>query len=75
MSNALDQRLDSKLACPRCKSIYLAFTQKLTPSTSIVCSSCSEFLGTWGELEAEFFAQGGGDGVFEMHDGQIIRRG
>jgi hypothetical protein len=46
----------------------------MTPSTSIVCSSCSEYLGTWGELEEAFYAQGGGDGVFELHDGQIIRK-
>ena len=31
-------------------------------------------MGTWGDLEAEFYARGGGDGVFEMHDGQIIRK-
>jgi hypothetical protein len=31
-------------------------------------------MGTWGDLEADFYAQGGGDGVFEMRDGQIIRK-
>jgi ribosomal protein S27E len=75
MSSVLAQSLNSKLACPKCKNIYFTFRQKMMPNTSIVCSSCSEFLGTWGELKAEFFAHGGGDGVFEMHDGQIIRRG
>ena len=31
-------------------------------------------MGTWDNLEVDFYAQGGGDGVFEMHDGQIIRK-
>jgi hypothetical protein len=75
MSGDQAQRLDSKLVCPKCRNIYLTFTQDMMPSTSIVCSSCSEYLGTWGELEEAFYAQGGGDGVFELHDGQIIRKG
>jgi hypothetical protein len=30
-------------------------------------------LGWWIELEEDFNAQGGQSGVFELHDGQIIR--
>jgi transcription elongation factor Elf1 len=68
------QRLDNKLECPKCHTIYLTLTKSVTMSTPIHCSSCGEYLGTWGELESDFYAQGGDHGVFEMHDGQIIRK-
>ena len=68
------QRLDNKLKCPNCRTIYLTLTQCVGFDTPIHCSSCGEYLGTWGELEEDFIAQGGESGVFEMHDGQIIRR-
>jgi hypothetical protein len=69
------RRLDSKLECSKCETIYLHFTEEiLSPSTPIVCSSCGEYLGTWGELEASFYEQGGGQGEFQLQDGQIIRR-
>jgi transcription elongation factor Elf1 len=74
MPNDINQHLDSKLECPKCKTIYLTFTQDIDSNTPIVCSSCGEHMGTWGELEADFYAQGGGHGVFEMRDGQIIRK-
>jgi predicted RNA-binding Zn-ribbon protein involved in translation (DUF1610 family) len=74
MANKMARRLDSKLECPKCKTIYLTFTQDLTPNTAIACSSCGQHLGTWGQLEAEFYAEGGGDGIFRMQDGQIIRK-
>ena len=32
------------------------------------------FIGYWGELERDFNRQGGQDGVFELHEGQMIRR-
>ncbi len=67
MRNSFNQRLDSKLECPTCQKIYLTFKQDVVePSTSIVCSSCGDYMGTWAELEADFYAQGGGGGVFEM---------
>jgi hypothetical protein len=74
MSNTAPQRLDSKLACPKCDTVYLTLTQNMTGSTPIHCSICNEYLGSWAELEQDFIAQGGDSGVFEMHDGQIIRR-
>jgi transcription elongation factor Elf1 len=75
MRNDIDQRLDRKLECPKCQTIYLTFTQDLASlSTPIVCSSCGEYMGTWGELEADFYAQGGDHGVFGMRDGQILRK-
>ena len=74
MRNDMNQRLNSKLECPKCQTIYLTFTQDIALSTPIICSSCGEYMGTWGDLEADFYAQGGGDGVFEMHDGHMIRK-
>jgi hypothetical protein len=66
MSSRALQRLDSKLACPKCDTIYLTLTQNMTPSTQIRCSTCDEYLGTWGKLEEDFIAQGGESGVFEL---------
>lgn len=74
MSSTELNRIDNKLECPRCHTIYLALTQNVSSYTPIHCSSCATYLGTWRELEADFFAQGGCAGIFEMHDGQIIRR-
>lgn len=75
MSSTSPQRLNNKLACPKCGTIYLTLTQNVTYSSPIHCSSCGEYLETWGELEQDFIAQGGESGVFEMRDGQIVRRG
>lgn len=72
MSSTPPKRLDSKLACPKCGTIYR--TQNVTYTTPIHCSVCDEYMGTWGELETDFIEQGGESGVFEMRDGQIIRR-
>ena len=74
MSSTAPQRLNNKLVCPKCDTIYLTLTQNMSGHTPIHCSSCGEYLGTWAELESDFIAQGGESGVFEMHDGQIIRR-
>ncbi|PSH59050.1 hypothetical protein CU102_27765 [Phyllobacterium brassicacearum] len=38
------------------------------------CATCGTYLGTWAELESDFIAQGGENGVFEMREGQIIRK-
>jgi hypothetical protein len=40
----------------------------------IHCSTCDSLLGTWREMEDDFISQGGWDGVFELIDGQIIRK-
>jgi hypothetical protein len=74
MSSAAPQRLNNKLECPTCHTIYLTLTQYVTWDTPIHCSSCDTYLGTWTELESDFYAQGGEDGAFELRDGQIIRR-
>lgn len=73
MSCFESQRLGNKLECSRCQTIYLTFTEGVTSETPIHCSLCGEYLGTWAELETDFYAQGGEHGVFELRSGQIIR--
>lgn len=67
-------RLDNKLECPRCQTLYLTLTDNVSGSTPIYCSSCGTHLGSWAELERDFHQQGGSNGVFEMRTGQIIRK-
>lgn len=68
----MSRRLDSKLECPKCQTIYLTLTSNVDVNTPIHCSSCGHFLGRWGELERDFYKQGGSHGVFSMRDGEII---
>ena len=68
------QRLDHELDCPDCGTIYLAIPDNVTVDTPIACSTCRKLLGTWGDLERSFNKQGGQNGIFDMHDGQIIRK-
>ena len=70
----MGKKLDNKLECPKCQTIYLTLTQNVGPRTPIHCSSCGAYLGTWIELEFDFIGQGGESGVFEMNQGQIIRK-
>lgn len=68
------RRIDNKLECPNCHTLYLTLTQNVSFHTPIQCSSCGTYLGTWAELKRDFYTQGGDHGVFEMHNGQIIRK-
>jgi hypothetical protein len=69
----MGKKLGHRLECPDCGTIYLRIPDNVQNHTLIQCSSCARVLGRWSELEADFDAQGGHDGVFELHDGQIIR--
>lgn len=44
-----------------------------SPSTSINCSECGRYLGTWDELQTDFEKQGGGHGMFRLDQGRIQR--
>ena len=66
-------KLNYKLTCPICGVIYLRIPHGMTNATVIHCSICNTALGNWREIEADFVAQGGLDGIFEMDQGQIIR--
>jgi hypothetical protein len=68
------ERLDHKLDCKDCGTIYLDIPDTVESDTLIHCSSCGQLLGRWSELESDFARQGGQNGVFEMKDGQILRK-
>jgi hypothetical protein len=70
----MPEKLDHKLECPACGTIYLRIPHNVQHHTLIQCSSCAKVLGRWRDLLEDFDAQGGQCGIFEMHDGQIIRR-
>jgi hypothetical protein len=67
------KKLDNRLECPKCHTIYPTLTQNVTLDTLIHCSNCGTPLGTWRELEADFYTQGGSNGVFEIREGQITK--
>lgn len=69
----MSRRLDNKLECPHCQTIYLTLTNDVDINTPIHCSSCGLLLGMWGELESDFYKQGGSNGVFSMRNGEITR--
>lgn len=70
----MPQKLDFELTCPKCGKIYLRIPKTLTYTTMIHCSLCETPLGTWRELEDSFIIQGGYDGVFELKNGQIVKK-
>ncbi len=43
-------RLDNKLECQQCHTLYLTLTDDMSGSTPIHCSSCGTYLGSWAEL-------------------------
>ncbi len=67
------QFLGRKLQCSNCGTIYLDIPEDATESTIVTCSKCTLRLGTWGELQDEYFRQAG-SGVFEIRSGRFKRR-
>lgn len=70
---ASGEYLDHQLECPYCGTIRLNIPPDVTPSSSISCSECGKYLGTWDELQSDFERQGGADGVFGLDKGRIKR--
>jgi hypothetical protein len=66
--------LSHKLECPDCGTFYLRMPDNVQNHTLIQCRSCARVLGRWSELVADFDAQVVHDGVFEMREGQIVRK-
>lgn len=64
------KRLDNKLDCKSCGAIYLDLPDDVTDDSEIHCSSCHDLLGTWGELQRDFYRQSR-EGLYYLHDGQI----
>ncbi len=46
----------------------------LHSDTPILCSTCGNYIGRWHEIETSFINRGGWNGVFDLHDGHIIKR-
>lgn len=67
------KKLDHKLDCKDCGTIYLDIPENVHSDTPIHCSTCGQFLGRWAELEADFARQGGQRGVFRMDEGEITQ--
>ena len=65
--------LDHMLECPYCQTIRLRIPVEATPTTSISCSDCGKYLGTWDEIQTDFERQGGNGGVFRLDKGRIER--
>lgn len=64
--------LDHKLDCKSCGTIYLKIPADAEDHTAIHCSTCNQYLGTWGALQDDFAAQtADGHGAFELKDGRI----
>jgi hypothetical protein len=68
------ERLDHKLDCKTCGTIYLKIPDDVRLVTPIECSLCGQFLGYRGELSRDFDSQGGQEGIFEMKEGKILRK-
>lgn len=69
----MEKFLNDKLECPQCGTITLEIPDNAKENTPIHCSHCDRLLGTWGELQDNFYTQMG-DGVFEVKDGRFKRK-
>jgi hypothetical protein len=67
------QKLNGKLECEECQTIYLSIPHIDAGDGPVFCSSCGGYMGRWRDIESEFIAEGGLNGVFELRDGEIIR--
>jgi hypothetical protein len=66
----MGKRLDDKLDCKRCGTISLDIPDGALEDTPIHCSSCGDFMGTWGELQDNFHKQAR-IGAYDLKDGNI----
>ncbi len=67
----MGKRLDDKLDCKRCGTIALVIPDGAREHTPIHCSTCGDYLGTWGEMQDSFDDQSV-KGVFDLEDGNIF---
>lgn len=66
----MGKRLNNHLDCKRCGVIALIIPDGATETSPIMCSSCGDYLGTWGELQDDFHKQSS-RGVFDLDAGNI----
>lgn len=68
----MGKKLDHKLDCKTCGTIYLDIPQDLDDEAPVLCSRCGISLGSWRELKADYREQASEtEGVFDLHDGQF----
>ncbi len=70
----MGQRLGGKLECSECHTTYLRMPEKIIEDSPVFCVTCGNYIGRWHEIQDSIIAQGGLSGVFDLHDGHIIRR-
>jgi hypothetical protein len=69
---AMAEKLDHKLDCKKCGTIYLDIPDDLADDAPVACSTCGVHLGLWRDLKADYRRQASQtEGVFDLHDGQI----
>ena len=69
---AMGKRLNHKLDCKDCGTIYLDIPDDADDDTPIRCSTCGAALGTWGSLQDDFLVQTQGtSGAFDLSEGQF----
>ena len=69
----MSQKLDGKLVCEECQTIYMSIPTIDEADGPVFCSECGTYMGRWRDVESEFISQGGRNGVFELSNGQIVR--
>ena len=67
-------QLDDKLDCKHCGTIQMDIPDGATEHTLIHCSNCGACLGEWGELQDDLAKQVGDGHIFELKEGNIVRR-
>ncbi|PWJ86968.1 hypothetical protein C8D77_12066 [Mesorhizobium loti] len=68
------RRLDHKLDCKACRTVRMDIPEDAEEHTRIHCSSCGAFLGEWGELQDDFYAQARGTEAFDLNNGNITKK-
>ncbi|MER9755385.1 hypothetical protein NKJ46_18345 [Mesorhizobium sp. M0166] len=69
-----DKRLDHKLDCKACGTVRMDIPENATEATPVHCSSCGAYLGKWGDLQDDFYAQARGTQAFDLNNGNITRK-
>ncbi|RCW78882.1 hypothetical protein C7476_12168 [Phyllobacterium bourgognense] len=66
-------QLNGRLECSECRATYLRIPTHVRSDSPILCTTCGNYIGRWYEVESSFMKQGGLNGVFDLHDGHIIK--
>jgi hypothetical protein len=69
-----NKRLDHKLVCKACGTIHMDIPEVAEEHTPIHCSKCGGYLGEWGALQDDFYAQTRGAEAFDLNNGNITKK-